>query len=315
MKLLIIGVGRVGTIYGWALSEAGIDVKHKVRSGRKIHYDKPIQLDVLDLRYNKEEYYNSVYHPQVTDTLNAEEEFDLVMIPTKHYQLIETVREYKDQLPDTPFILFTGNWEGSEQINEMLGRERYIWGYAAASGGFYKNKLLLNLREDYRTGILPGNRGETYKLVMDMFNTAGLVADEKKNIVHWCWIHHAINSAIIGAALYAGGLNELMDDVDTARRMILATRESLGVAKARGVNVEEYPDAQPFLHVPIEQMLEYGLEMFTKGPIAKRTAKAGHFQDSPEEMKRFYFDVLHTGEELGLEMPNLKSFEEKIGNF
>jgi len=31
MKVLIIGRGVVGTIYGWALSKAGIDVTHVVR--------------------------------------------------------------------------------------------------------------------------------------------------------------------------------------------------------------------------------------------------------------------------------------------
>jgi ketopantoate reductase len=47
MKVLIIGRGVVGTIYGWALSKAGIDVTHVVRKEGLPCTDN---LDLLDLR-------------------------------------------------------------------------------------------------------------------------------------------------------------------------------------------------------------------------------------------------------------------------
>ena len=34
MKTLIIGTGVIGTIYGWALSESGIDITHLVRKDK-----------------------------------------------------------------------------------------------------------------------------------------------------------------------------------------------------------------------------------------------------------------------------------------
>jgi len=40
--------------------------------------------------------------------------------------------------------------------------------------------------------------------------------------------------------------------------------------------------------------------------------KASHFSHSPEEMKRYYFDVLSTGESLGVAMPRLSSLREQI---
>jgi len=50
MKTLIIGTGVIGTIYGWALSESGIDITHLVRKGRKQEYLKGIDLDIYDTR-------------------------------------------------------------------------------------------------------------------------------------------------------------------------------------------------------------------------------------------------------------------------
>ncbi|MFN8468368.1 MAG: 2-dehydropantoate 2-reductase N-terminal domain-containing protein [Caldilineaceae bacterium] len=35
MKTLIVGTGIIGTIYGWALAEADVDVTHFVRKGRR----------------------------------------------------------------------------------------------------------------------------------------------------------------------------------------------------------------------------------------------------------------------------------------
>jgi 2-dehydropantoate 2-reductase len=50
MKTLIVGAGIIGTVYGWALSEAGIDVTHFVRPGRKQLLQDGVALDVLDER-------------------------------------------------------------------------------------------------------------------------------------------------------------------------------------------------------------------------------------------------------------------------
>ena len=50
MKTLIIGTGSIGIIYGWALSLAGIDVTHLVRSGRKQMLEISVPLDVIDGR-------------------------------------------------------------------------------------------------------------------------------------------------------------------------------------------------------------------------------------------------------------------------
>ena len=35
MKTLIVGTGIIGVIYGWALAQAGEDVTHFVRKGKK----------------------------------------------------------------------------------------------------------------------------------------------------------------------------------------------------------------------------------------------------------------------------------------
>jgi 2-dehydropantoate 2-reductase len=50
MKTLIVGTGVIGATWGWALSEAGIDVTHLVRPGRKDEFKDGVTLELRDGR-------------------------------------------------------------------------------------------------------------------------------------------------------------------------------------------------------------------------------------------------------------------------
>jgi hypothetical protein len=92
----------------------------------------------------------------------------------------------------------------------------------------------------------------------------------------------------------------------------LAIREALHVVAARGVDLERYPDAKRVLNTPVwlaSFAVIYGIRFTKKG---RRLLGASHFAHSPEEMKRYYFDVLNTGKSLGVAMPHLSSLREKI---
>jgi len=47
----------------------------------------------------------------------------------------------------------------------------------------------------------------------------------------------------------------------------------------------------------------------------RRLLGASHFAYSPEEMKRYYFDVLNTGEKLGVAMPHLSALRAKVERY
>ena len=48
MRVLVVGAGIIGSIYGWALAESGHEVVHLVRSGRAAILRDGMKLDVLD---------------------------------------------------------------------------------------------------------------------------------------------------------------------------------------------------------------------------------------------------------------------------
>ncbi len=292
MKVLIIGRGVVGTIYGWALSNAGIDVTHVVRKQVLPGTDT---LDLLDLRPGYPKNARVTYAAKTVGQIGPSDGFDLVMVATKHYQAAEAIRQYLPGAPGATFLLFTANWDGMDEIDRLLPRSDILWGYAAASGGPDAQGILVaTVNPAVRIGMLEGSDPEKFRVVTELFQRAGFTLDIKSNIIEWLWVHHAINAGTIGIALWAGGIAEATRSFKAVRLGPLATREALEVVAARGVDLEHYPDARRVLKMPtwLAGLLFIFFVRFTEK--GRRLLKASHFAYSPEEMKRYYFDVLNT---------------------
>ena len=313
MKVLVIGRGVVGTIYGWALSKAGIDVTHVVRKEGLPDTDT---LDLLDLRPGYSKNTRTSYAPKTVAQISPSDGFDLVIVATKHYQAAQAIRQYLPGAPRATFLLFTANWDGPAAIDRLLPRSSILWGYAAASGGPDDQGILVaTVNPTVRFGMLEGSDPEKFKAVTELFQRAGFTLDIKPNIIEWLSVHHAINAGGIGICLWAGGIAEVTRSFTAMRLGTLAPRAALGVVAARGVDLTLYPDARSVLKTPVWLAclgVPYAIRFTEKG---RRLLRASHFTHSPEEMKRYYFDVLHTGESLGVAMPHLSSLRENIERY
>jgi 2-dehydropantoate 2-reductase len=310
MKVLVIGRGVVGTIYGWALSEAGIDVTHVVRKPGLPATDI---LELLDLRPGHSKNKRVSYVPKTVMQISPADGFDLVMVATKHYQAAEAIRQYLPGAPAATFLLFTANWDGPGVIDRLLPRSSILWGYSAASGGPDDQGIfVVTVNPAVRLGMLEGSDPEKFKAVTKLFQQAGFTLDIKPDIIEWLWVHHAINAGGIGICLWAGGIRQATRSFTTLRLGTLATRDALGVAAARGVELKRYPEARSILNTPVWLAclaVMYAIRFTAKG---RRLLGASHFAHSPEEMKRYYFDVLNTGERLAVAMPHLSLLRKKI---
>ncbi len=312
MKTLIIGRGVVGTIYGWALSTAGIEVTHVVR--RELPATQ--SLDLLDLRPSHPKHVHARYAPKTVTRISPSDNFDLVIVATKHYQAGQALQQYLPELPNATILLFTANWEGTEAFDRILPASTALWGYAKATGGVdAQGTLVASVDPAVRLGMLKGSDPDRFKAVSELFQRAGFVLDIKPNIIEWLWVHHAINAGGIGVCLWAGGIAEATRSLSAMKLGVRAVRDALAVAAARGVNLENYPEAKSAMNTPLwlaGLAAVAGVRLTEKG---RRLLQTSHFTNSAEEMKHFYFDVLHTGESLGVPMPYLSSLRERIEKY
>ena len=313
MKTLIIGLGNIGAIHGWALSQAGADITHVVRKGTKGKFENGVKMDVLDLRGDSAKNYQAVYMPKLTDEVSPEAGYELVMVATNHLQAIGAVRQYCELVPDASFLMFTANWEGTGEFDKLLSRSRYLWGFSISSGARGEDGVLYaNVQKSYRIGELDGSRTPRLERIVALLARAGMNPDLKANIIEWQWVHHAIDAGMIGTALYKGGLPSPDEGIDTWLLMVRAVKDALAVLEKRGVNVRAYEDTKPFLGFGDEEAAANLRCTWLAMPHYQRVREHSHFKTAPEEMRQFYLDVLTTGEHLAVPMPYLGSFKQKI---
>jgi len=313
MKTLIMGLGNIGAIHGWALSQAGADITHAVRKGTKSKFESGVKMDILDLRGDSTKNYQTVYLPKLTDEVSPNAGYELVIVATNHLQAVGAVRQYCNLAPEASFLMFTANWEGTDEFDKLLSRPRYLWGFSISTGARGEDGVLYaNVQKSYRIGELDGSRTSRLEQIIALFASAGMYPDLKANIIEWQWVHHAIDAGMLGAALYKGELPTPDEGVDTWLLIIRATKEALAVLEKRGVNVRAYEDTKPFLSFPDEKAAANLRLTWLAMPHYERVRQHSHFQTSPEEMRQFYLDVLTTGEQLDVPMPYLESFKEKI---
>ncbi len=312
MRVLIVGLGVIGTGYGWAFTEAGHDVVHLLRPGRAGQVEGSIAIDLLDRRPGRPETLSAAYAPSVVESVSPDDGFDLAMVPVKHYQLAEALRGLVAALPECRYLLFAANWEGTAELDELLPPSRYAWGYSSSTGGHGGETLVFNMSADYRCGPIGGEEPAWARSVVDLFGSAGVRPDRKPDMLEWLHVHFAIAAGMIGAALSVGGQRRLMEDEAALRDlMVPAVRECLAVLAARGVEVGRWPDAAPYL-TQTAAAVAATARAGAGTTWVQRTFRAGHFGENLGEMRRFYLDVLATGDELGVDTPVLNGFEARI---
>src|SRR3990172_5022910 len=109
MKILVVGAGIIGSIYGWAFAEAGHEVSHLVRPGRASQFPDGMEIDMYDTRKGHHRNFAGRYAIRLTESLQPGDEYELIVVPTKHYKLVETLRQIVPQGGNADYLLLTQN--------------------------------------------------------------------------------------------------------------------------------------------------------------------------------------------------------------
>ncbi len=309
MRILMFGAGVIGTVYGFALAQAGVDVTHYVRPGKKQTLEKGISMRLLDGRLKPPQEVSAHYQLKLVETLSPADGYDFYIVSVRHYQLGSVLPILKESLGGAEVLFFNGNWAGFDLIDQFLPREKYLWGFPVAGGG-YSVEGVLNaaLLDEVRLGEVDGQVTPRVDQLRGVFEQAHLKVDIQQNIEHWLWVHFAINSGVIGAAFKAGGAAQLLNSVPRLHDAILAGREALAVCKARGVDVMGFEDAKSFYQPAWLGAMAIWLMMKTNAP-ARRIMET---HTAVDELQEIYRDVLKTGQALHIAMPHYLALQDYV---
>ena len=315
MKILIIGAGIVGSIYGWALSEAGHEVQHLVRQGRAEKLSQGIPLDILDKRKGHPPRYKGIYRIEAIENIKNPDDYEFVIFPGHHYTMDEVLRDIVPKFRRSGFFFLTQNWNGKTEIDEVVPRTRYTFGDAKAGGSWLGERLVGAI---HSVDIGPaGPEGEPLaRRIAALFEKAGLEAPYHEKMLEYLWVQFAMTAGLWPSLVQAGSFEALLKDRKAGYGALAAVRECFGLLERRGIDLDDYPELSMYRSTSrLRAFVALGVIrwMFTFSEWAKRTS--AHALSDPREVRAFYFDVLQTAESIGHPMPVFSSYRPVIEAF
>ena len=241
MKMAVYGAGSLGTILGALLTKNGYEIdlidvnadhiKALNEKGAKI-------IGLMELK-------------QPVKALTPDEmteQYDLMFYLTKSTH-DESALPYVLKYLKSDGILVTGqNGMPEQNLNDIVGRERVI-GQITGWGATYVEPGVSRLTSPadhmiYEIGEQDGQLTERLKMIAEILSHAGEV-NVVTNLIGMRWAKWTSNCSFSGmSAIVAGPFGDVLDGPHAIRCSIHIMNESMAIAKAAGVTVEKFQEAE-----------------------------------------------------------------------
>jgi ketopantoate reductase len=309
MKILIVGTGVIGTIYGRALAESGNEVVHYVRKGKKDNFRDGIKVTMLDERKGHKNDKLFTYYPASAE--EVPENVELVIVPVNNYQLETVLGELTPKVGNAQFLIMTSNWSGTGVIDKILSTDRYMLGYPDGGGTFRDGGMLANLGPNVHLGELDGSNSPRLQKLADLFRKADMSPEVAPNILHWLWLHNATSVAVWAGFYKYRDMKRFMKDGALVRESFQATKECLDICRKRGVDVDRYDDLS-YVKYPTRVIALLFKMMFTFNKSMQVYTAHATSEGSVKELKGSFLEIYKAGKDLGVPMPYMDKLYNDI---
>ena len=308
MRVLMFGRGVVAVAYGWALERAGHEVEFYVRPGRAAQYGETVDLDLLDARRSlRGRRVVETWPVRYRESLEPDHGFDLIVLSVQHYDVAEAVSFLAPRVGGATVLVFNNLWVEPSEAVAALPADQVAWGFPGAGGGFGEDGVLrAALLPVVTFGTLGEPPGERARAVRTAFRRAGFRTRETTDIRGWLQIHFLQNAGLHTQSLRLGSLATLAGRPRDVREAILATRELLPLAEARGVDLRRHrSEVLPF-RAPAWLVAPVLAWVFGHVPPVRRVMGA---HANPAEPRAVCRDTLAEARRLGVPVPRLEAAE------
>jgi len=277
-KVLVYGVGVIGSVYAARFSEAGFAVSVLAR-GERLASLRSTGLRVRQVFLEEEK----TVAVAILEHLEAGAAWDLILVAVRAGQIVPALRTLAEAGQSGPILVVGNNLGPWDEESAIVGEARLVLGFGAF-GGYRDGESVVYL--DGRTkrkpgpenisrttvGILSEAARPAMEVVRGMLAAARLPSSESPDIQAWLVCHAALVFPLAGAIYAAGGeQGRTCRTRDAIVLGIRACRELFGALKALGVTVE--PESlRKMLSMP-EPLLVHTLR---KG-FAKESARVAMF--------------------------------------
>ena len=309
MRILIVGKGIIGTIYGWALTAAGLDVVHYVRKSTTLN-PAGLSMDVLDERKGYQKYNKTVYPLKTIESLDDGSNFDLVLVPTNWIQTQGALKEITPKCQNAFYYILTSNWVGSEPFDAILSKSQYLLGYPDGGGTIKDDTYWVDIGPEIHIASPTTENQKGFDILKTAFKQANIKLDIQQNMLHWLWVHNAGSLPILVAYQKHKNIDAYLNDKELLKKSFLATRECLDLCEKRGASSNKYPEVSAF-KLPLPLLIPLFKRNFKHNESMQRYT--AHADRVPlEDICTNYNDILKTAEAYQFEMPNFKELGDLL---
>lgn len=245
MNILIIGLGVIGTTYGFVFHEAGHYTEHLIRKSSRSVMVESVTIELLDGRENPKGEAKSAFYPVAH--ARAEKDYDLIVVSVPEGGLSEVLDTLKSENIHGTLLLFCGLWQPRAELNRMLSGWDYILGYPVAGGNMKNGKLNCCLFDHIMLESREKAGCADYDKVTSLFKSCNIKTETPYDMLEWIWIHMAINAGVITVAGKYGDINDttkaaenVMDSAKALSEAVRSIRETTKIIASRGVNLRNY---------------------------------------------------------------------------
>nr|WP_238315308.1 2-dehydropantoate 2-reductase N-terminal domain-containing protein [Segatella maculosa] len=118
MKILILGLGVIGSTYGYILRKSGHDVAHYIRPTSQNHATESLSVSLLDGRNDKKGLQTEDHYPITRATPGSR--YDFIIVSLSSLRLEEALETLRDNRFEGTILLFCGVWESREHIEHIM---------------------------------------------------------------------------------------------------------------------------------------------------------------------------------------------------
>lgn len=290
MKIMILGLGVIGTTYAYVFQKSGFETAHLIREHNRKKCPDKISVKLLDGRKSKQG--EDIEDTYTVAMARQDESYDLIVVSVSGGRLKEAVDTLNQNRIGGTILVLNGVREERKDLDEIMNGRKYILGYPVAGGQIDMEKARLDsvlfghmmIERKDKAGI------DRYDDIISLLNQSGIKAECPHDMLEWIWLHMAINAGVITTA---ASLGDIKDSVAAARRLmsrapalreaILTIRECVKVVEARNVDLKNYRN----------ELIPYKIPSLLAGLIMKRMFRTNRLTRQIMELHANKDDLLY----------------------
>jgi 2-dehydropantoate 2-reductase len=250
MRMLVVGAGSIGGLFGGRLAQAGRDVTFLVRAARA----EQLRRDGLQI---VSPLGNATVRPKLLASKDIHDAFDVVFLSVKAYSLESAISDFAPAVSDRTMILpILNGMKHMDTLAAHFGARAVIGGACKAATMLDKQGRIVQLTklQDLAYGEMDGSRSERVSRLDEFMQGAGFDARISPSIALEMWQKWTLLATLGGVTCLMRGNTGEIEAAHGGREFLTGfLNEVVSVIQAAGA-----PLGEAFIAATSEALLKSG---------------------------------------------------------